>query len=396
MQAFEDAQRTDAGPAAHGEPIGRFLDRVSGEYWDAVRHLINDWFGRFCLEAQADLRSRLRSTDDRQFVAAFFELYLHESLVRSGYTVSCHPALSGTSRRPDFLAQSASGSFYLEARSINSSDSAVAVANRRSRIYNAINGVNSPNFFISVSVDEEAPTDPRTGPLRAELEKWLEPLDPDVASASVAASDFSALPTYAWRRDGWHVTFRAIPKAPGSRGPDTGLRPLGAWGPGQAYAVDDSTPLKSALSEKGKAYGDFEFPYVVAVNTSTLTSDDFDVTNVLYGTQLLQLGTTSRGASFTRATRANDGYWLGSDGWLHSNVAAVLVVRNVTPWNVGGLVPTLWHHPQPGLAAASGVPIWRHIRATASGLEEVAPSQSPTSFFELGEPWPPRGPLLDA
>lgn len=82
----------------------QFLDRVSGPYWDQVPGLIEEWFARLCTDARADVRSRLRSKEDRQYNGAFFELYLHECLLRMGYTVTCHRALEETSRRPDFLA----------------------------------------------------------------------------------------------------------------------------------------------------------------------------------------------------------------------------------------------------------------------------------------------------
>jgi hypothetical protein len=41
-----------------------------------VRDLIEDWFSRLSPDAQADVRGRLRSRDDRQSSGAFFELYL--------------------------------------------------------------------------------------------------------------------------------------------------------------------------------------------------------------------------------------------------------------------------------------------------------------------------------
>ncbi|BCB78382.1 hypothetical protein GCM10022251_30340 [Phytohabitans flavus] len=66
--------------------------------------------------------------DDRQVRGAFFELYLHERLLRIGYTVTCHPVLEGTSRRPDFLAERDGRSIYIEARSASATDVAVGAA----------------------------------------------------------------------------------------------------------------------------------------------------------------------------------------------------------------------------------------------------------------------------
>ena len=45
----------------------------------------------------------------------FWELYLHEAYLRSGYAVTIHPHLAGTGRHPDFLIEGQGTRFYLEA-----------------------------------------------------------------------------------------------------------------------------------------------------------------------------------------------------------------------------------------------------------------------------------------
>lgn len=135
MTIFSTFTRTDASPASHGESHADFLDRVAGSYWDQVRDLVEDWFARLSPDARADVRGRLQSRDDRQSRGAFFELYLHECLLRMGYAVTCHPELDGTSRRPDFLAEKDGRSFYIEARSASSSDVAVGNSARVNAVY---------------------------------------------------------------------------------------------------------------------------------------------------------------------------------------------------------------------------------------------------------------------
>jgi hypothetical protein len=392
---FDSRERVDPSIGKHGEPGSRFLNRVSGTYWDEVRRLIESWFDRFCEDSKADLRSRLRSSDNRQFASAFFELYLHETLLRAGYDVTCHPEIPGTGRHPDFLAESAEGSFYLEARVVSAADQAVVSENRRNRIYDGINGIRSPNFFLWVGVDEEAPTDPRLGPLRAELEAWLETLDPDDINARMGTADVRELPTFLWERDGWRLTFGPIAKSAEARGDDTGLRPLGVYGPAHAYWVDDSTPLKAALSDKGKAYGTFDRPYVVALSTSSLSSDDFDVMNALYGTEQVQFGEGPSGEMLTRTIRAPDGYWFGGDRWLHGGVSGVLIVRSLGPTGIAGNVPNLWHHPEPDRPLSTSAPVWRQKAVGDAELVEIPPAQSPADFFELPDPWPPGKPFPD-
>ena len=176
---FSAISRTNPSPASHGDSHFQFLDRVSGSYWDQVRDVIEDWFSRLCPDAQADVRGRLRSKDDRQSKGAFFELYLHECLLRMGYSVTCHPELEGTNRRPDFLAEKDGRSIYIEARSASSSDVAVGKSARVNAVYESLDRLDSPNFFLWIDVAKQGDAPLRARPLRGRLEKWLAGLNPD-------------------------------------------------------------------------------------------------------------------------------------------------------------------------------------------------------------------------
>jgi hypothetical protein len=360
---------------------------VEGPFWDDIRALIGDWFSRLCADAQKDVRARLRSSDDRQFLGAFLELYLHESLVQAGYAVTCHPEVSGQRRRPDFLAEKDGSSFYLEARFVSPSHSETVAGRRLATVYDALNTLDSPNFFLGVEVNGQGVLDLRTRPLRNDLSAWLDGLDPDALGAVIERDGLSGLPVFPWEADGWSLAFRPLPKAAGSRGSGTGLRPIGLYGAGNAYWVDDTTPLRATLSDKGKAYGSLDRPFVVAVGTNSTSTDDWDVTNALYGAQGVQLGTTSSGESVTRTVRAPDGYWYGGDEWRHRSVSGVLVVRGLFPGSVGTMIPTLWEHPSPTHAFRTP-PMWRRAVRGDTKIDYVGETVSPATLFSLPTPWP--------
>jgi hypothetical protein len=252
MKIFSMTTRTDPSPAALGDGHFQFLDRVSGPYWDQVRHLIEDWFSRLCSESQGDVRGRLRSKDDRQFNGAFFELYLHECLLRMGYSVTCHPELEGTSRRPDFLAEKNGSSIYVEARSASSSDVAVSKSARVNTVYESLNKLDSPNFFLWIDVAKHGDDPLRARPLRGRLEKWLAELNPD--EHSMKDRRRKDLPAFSHEDAGWRIEFRAIPKSPDARGIE-GVRPLGIFGGGTAQWVQDDETIRGVLLDKGSAYG---------------------------------------------------------------------------------------------------------------------------------------------
>jgi len=380
--------RTDPSPAAHGDGRFMFLDRVSGPYWDQVRDLIESWFSRLCPDAQADVRGRLRSKDDRQFRGAFFELYLHECLLRMGYTVTCHPMLEGTARRPDFLAEKDGRAMYIEARSASSSDVSAAAAARVNTVYKSLDRLDSPNFFLWIEIVRQGAVPLGAKPLRGRLEKWLRGLDPDEYKPGCSREDLPAL-TYEEKRDddevAWVIEFEAIPKSPEARG-RKGVRPLGIFGGGATWLDEDG--IRGALSDKGSAYGPLGASFVVAVESGNITLDEHDVLNALYGTDVLEIRKAANGSASHVYVRRPDGYWFGGDHWEHRHVSAVLVVKSLHPALVGSQAHTIWEHPDPEHAVDS-LPIWRRaVVGTDTPLRYIDPARNQADWFGLGEQWP--------
>lgn len=381
---FSTTTRTDPSPASHGDGHFQFLDRVSGPYWDQVRDLIEDWFSRLCPDAQADVRGRLRSKDDRQFNGAFFELYLHECLFRMGYSVTCHPELEGTSRRPDFLAEKDGRSIYVEARSASSSDVAVGKSARVNAVYASLDRLDSPNFFLWIDVAEHGDDPLRARPLRGRLEKWLAGLDPDEHTLEGKRRD--DLPAFTHKDAGWKIEFRAIPRSPEARGRE-GARPLGIFGGVEAQWVQDDGGIRGALTDKGSAYGSLGGPFVVAVASGSMSLDDDDVLNALYGTEVIELRTFADGTQSSAMTRKADGYWYRGDHWDHRGVSGVLMVKNLHPAAAGKQQHTIWEHPDPE-AAVEALPIWRRSLVEGGAMTFVEPERSQAAWFGLTDPWP--------
>jgi hypothetical protein len=278
---FDQSERTDATRATYSESTFAFLNRVSGPFWQRVRDLIEVWFERLCDDAKADVIARLRSGDDRQFQAAFFELYCHETLLRLGCRVTCHPDVGQGSRRPDFLAEIGQGSLVLEATVAARSDKEVAAGRREAQVYDVINRVQSPDFFLYVEVQEAGQSPPSATRLRPRLEAWLKALDYDaIRRAADEGNLFHSpdVPRFPWEDRGWRVEFLPIPKYKARGKP--GLRPIGVHGPTVAF-VDDSGPIRRAVIDKATAYGQLDMPYVIAVGVHDFIPDDIDVTKRL-------------------------------------------------------------------------------------------------------------------
>lgn len=343
---------------------------------------MNDWLSRVPPQERRALAGRLRRPDDHTFQAAFLELYLHESLIRSGLDLEIEPALPGTDRRPDFLARSSGESFYLEARSPSTSRTRQGTAGRISDVYDGLNKTDSPNFWLAIDINAAGERALSTKPLRAQLEAWLKGLDPDDL---ITREEW---PPFSWDREDWSITLRALPKSPSMRGSDTGLRPLAIYGSGgEAQWVDDAGVLTDALSDKGNAYGRPEHGFMVAIGTSFFSDDDFGVKNALYGPEQWVIDPVE--GRFLGAARGPGGYFHAGDGhWAHQHVSGVLIVNNLHPGAFTKQTPTYW--PNPRATHEVTVPeAWDVVALVDGHLKRTPATLSQHELFHLPEPGRP-------
>lgn len=378
---FDAGARADSLLAGHAESDFAFRNRAAGQMWDEVRALIDGWFRHLPDAARADVRGGLRSGDDRQFEGAFWELYLHESLRRAGCDITVHPEVAGSSRQPDFLASVEGATFYPEAKSISAATGAPGDTARRQRVYDEVNKLDHPDFWVAIHFRSQGQTDPRGAQIRKELREWLDGLDPDETKfGSKFDDDREAL---VWKCSGWEIEFRPIRVSADSRGlPNKRL--IGLYDSGTPFVSDDER-LGKALAAKGSAYGDLPYPLVVAVNVNAFSAGNFDIMNALYGS--LQYTFDTANPDFAAVpTRAPDGYW-AAGSWQHQHVAAVLVGRCITPESIARQSPTLWHHPQANPTVPC-LPPWRQAVAAVDHIEFLEPAGTMAGHFGLPDPWP--------
>jgi hypothetical protein len=133
-------------------------------------------------------------------LSAFFELFLHELLLRMDNRVEVHPTLQGNPRRPDFLVLPLVGSsFYVEAvLAMDETNEEAAARARMHAVYDAINRMDSPHFFIGMNVRGTPDTAPPGRQIRALLERQLADLDPDVVGRTFEVGGFQALVLSTW------------------------------------------------------------------------------------------------------------------------------------------------------------------------------------------------------
>lgn len=380
---FDAITRTDDSPARHLEGRYRFLNRKAGVFFDRIRATMEEWWRRYPAEGRADLRGRLRSGSGDAFSGAFWELYQHESLIRQGYAVTLHPEVPGTSGRPDFLARKPGEvGFYLEATVATASRDKRASQMRLGAIYDVLNDLDTPNFFLDMEVEQEGVLPPATRRLRSELSAWLGTLDPDALIGQ--GLRYPDGPQYVWEEADWRVRFRPIPKSPEHRGKPG--RAIGIYDLGGGF-IDTTSALRGAVAEKAGRYGKPDRPYVLAVLIEDNFVDNEDITNALFGRLAYRISQDPNREA--QLVRQRDGSWMGPNGPVNTRVSAVLTAVNLGPWSVAHLAPRLWVNPWASIPLIDALP-WQASRLDQStgALTEDASAAAPADLFGLPEDWP--------
>ena len=276
LRVFDDTARTDTAPSKHSGSLFEFINTSAKPKAERCRAIIESWFDHLPDDEKPEFRARLGSKDDVPFRAAFFELYLHELLLRSDLTVDFHPP-SATGKRPDFkVHRDGVAVFYLEARTAGDSAAKTAKQHIVDAAYDAINGMPCPDFFLEISVEgaPETPVPVRNG-LRRELEAWIASLDYGALAALAHQGRRDLMPTYPWAHEGWRLVFRALPKLEGARGKPS-ARPIGAITDDVAFVARTDQLIENAVADKAGRYGKLDLPYVVAVNVLDRVGVDGD------------------------------------------------------------------------------------------------------------------------
>jgi hypothetical protein len=150
-----------------------------------------------------------------------------------------------------------------------------------------------------------------------------------------------------YSHDGWDIEFLPLPKSPAARG-KPGIRPLGT----QLYEprmVDNRTPLRDAILDKAKRYGQLGRPYVIAVNTGLgsflHTLDDIDIMEALFGKEQYVFASDHFEDKELRLERVRDGAWIGEKGPRNTRVSAVIVASRLRPWNIAQSTPRVYYNP---------------------------------------------------
>jgi hypothetical protein len=181
-----------------------------------VRELISGWFGRLPPPVRDDLRPRLRSAEDDEFLAAFWELYLAGGAPphrrRPGVPSPAREQFSAA-RLPCDRAIGLLPRGHTR-RAVTGGTRADA---RLTTLYDLLNRASLRDFIdVDVEVIRNRPSP--AGSLRRQIDSWIGGLDPGALIDGGVTFDAMVQHEFRWRWEDWDVTFRPIPKSASHRG----------------------------------------------------------------------------------------------------------------------------------------------------------------------------------
>ncbi|MCK4224566.1 MAG: hypothetical protein KAX39_05255 [candidate division Zixibacteria bacterium] len=345
MKLFDDIKRNENRPKHYSEPRFSYLNRSARPEFERIRNLLEQWFKHILVKVQPELRSRFRQKDDRQHLSAFFELYLYELLFRLRFDIEFHPKIKGKKTHPDFMVSKGGEQlFYLEATLTTLSDTEVATKAREKQVYDTLNTMESPNFFIYLKIHGTPGTAPPGRRIRSFLERKLAQLDPNKITRLFEIDNLRAIPSWEFKHQDWRITFRPFPKSPAKRGKPI-VRPIGLQMQETILCASDIGIIDS-IKRKASKYGKLDLPYVIALDIlDECDADESDISIALYGKEpFTDISPRDYSAELVVESQLNAA-WYGQNGSQHTRVSAALIAVDLVPSGIAKVIPTLWHNP---------------------------------------------------
>jgi hypothetical protein len=342
MLLFKDKEREWMGPKSASESYYTYYNRSGRKEVENIRSLLNTWLQSVPKNDRDELINRLRSPNPKQFNSAIFEVVLFATFSALECNIEIHPTIpNDTGKKPDFRITTPDGEkFYVEAIVVSDEPEQLIGKNKKKEVvYDTINKMETENFFLYIDERGTPNSSPKGNKLKAELENWLNGLDPE--AVATIYQDTGDLPKFKWEHDGWNITFKPIPIKKERR--NKGQRVIGATMP-EVRQISIWQSIRDAVKNKGRRYGKLDHPFLVAVNSTGMFVDKIDEVQALYGQEEFIINVADPGKE-PRMSRKPNGAWLGPHGPQYKRVSGCWIFNDYNIWNLSNKTSKIYHHP---------------------------------------------------
>lgn len=387
---FPDIARNDPLPIRAHESDYGFFQRVDDPACGRIRELLNQWFERFAgsqdAAAVADLRQRFRAKQRGQFLAAFWELYLHELFSRLGFEAQVHPA-SGRGTRPDFLMTRGETRIYLEAvmptPGYSAADNAPASV---ATVTEYVNQAFRRQFRLRLRHIIPGGNVPRKKAVTRAVGDWLDSLSWEGCwKEKPRVEDYPQIELHIG--DGWQIKLAAIPLDPSLQSDEP--RPMIFSYPGASGYPDGlGQAVLPVMVEKSSKYGELDAPLLIAMWVVDSMANPQTAPLALFGSWFsVEEGTHRTGLELDGE---RSGLW--TPGAKTRERAGGVLAANSFGFGypaVARALPRYWPNPWAEKPLSVDLPF---PTSTVSDDETTVVNRSETisasELFELSEDWP--------
>ncbi len=351
-----------------------------------AREALESWYADYP-DPDGDLWARFRQSDPRQHYAAWWELYVYTLLRRLNFCVQVHPAIPGSSRRPDMLATRGDARMFVECAVIFDSEDSAQV-DSEAWLKDCINASSSPDFGFSMRIEKAGRLRSSKTDITKQIENWVATLDydamQDAASSGPVTSDEQ---TFIFAD--WHVRLTAIRLEQRHRsyaGPRLLFGPVVAGFPGNSVEG-----FRRLLKKKATQCRGVQDPLVVAILGQKLFARDQELDQALFGTEQLvyRLNEDLTEAQFAQFVRQPDGFWYPRPPVRGGRISGVLFAEHLYVGSAASRLPTLWTNPWADNPLPEDLPFpTRTASDRGDVLVESDASAKPHTVFHLPEGWP--------
>jgi len=323
IKLFDNKVRFDLEPSLHNENVYDYYDRSAKQEVSNIRELLNKWFIAYPISEQNELKSRFKKT----FSSAFYELFIFHLFINQGFEIQVHPKVPNSNKRPDFLLKKGDVEFYLEAKeATNKSQSEMSKENMYNQIYDSLNKIKSPNFYLCLEeLEIKSINCPSTKKVIQKIESEMLKYDPDILEKEQTKVGIMNSAKIEFKNDELKLVVQLIPKNPSERHIDNGFSILlypsiSGWGGAEVS-------IQEAITKKSKRYGKLNKPYFICINaTGIVGNGDYDVTTALFGSPA-NLASADPNHKIWGENTQPAGIFFGKNGRCCKNVTGVLVTK---------------------------------------------------------------------
>ena len=379
MNLFDDSVRNRKEGRQPRETIWGVLNRSAQPVAKPVRMELEKWFAGYPSVHRKGLRQRLKSRNDEQFYAAFFELYLHAVLRALGFDPKIPCGDARKKAMQDFVVHKAVQLlFRVEAKFLWKEKEHDIQDKYMREIERALNEVSSDRLLFALGFQGQFTGQPAYGQVKGVFEDWLRSNEKSLLALAPGDRDrLRDQPCFQIKEQGaiLNIYIAAV------RGPaDKCRRAFCAWSPGVQHMQTDRR-IRRELRGKATKYGKMQEPYIIAMATNDHV-DELDMCNALLGEEVF-------GRNWTR--RKLNGFWYGPRGPQNTRVSGVLIVPELSFERIAEIEPLFYPNPWADNPLPKDTLPFAYCELRDDGsMRETTRSRTIRGLLGLGKDWPRR------